>query len=92
MLTLKSSTGLIYSRGQKKVGQCFFANVSLLALSMVTMKIFIYYSNPGLLNSILAKKKNQMSINANQKYCQSCHLISRNGFIITKIMRSQICC
>jgi hypothetical protein len=57
MLTLKSSTGLIYSRGQKKVGQCFFANVSLLALSMVTMKIFIYYSNPGLLNSILAKKK-----------------------------------
>jgi hypothetical protein len=31
-----------YSRGQKKVGQCFFANVSLLALSMVTMKIFIY--------------------------------------------------
>jgi hypothetical protein len=31
-----------YSRGQKKVGQCFFANVNLLALSMVTMKIFIY--------------------------------------------------
>jgi hypothetical protein len=26
----------------KKVGQCFFANVNLLALSMVTMKIFIY--------------------------------------------------
>jgi hypothetical protein len=25
-----------------------------------------------------------------QKYCQSCHLISRNGFIITKIMSSQI--
>jgi hypothetical protein len=32
----------MYSRGQKKVEQCFFANVSLLALSMVTMKIFIY--------------------------------------------------
>jgi hypothetical protein len=31
-----------YSRGQNKVGQCFFANVNLLALSMVTMKIFIY--------------------------------------------------
>jgi hypothetical protein len=27
---------------KKKVGQCFFANVNLLALSMVTMKIFIY--------------------------------------------------
>jgi hypothetical protein len=27
---------------QKKVGQCFFANVNLLALSMVTVKIFIY--------------------------------------------------
>jgi hypothetical protein len=32
-----------YSRGQNKVGQCFFANVNLLALSMVTMKIFIYF-------------------------------------------------
>jgi hypothetical protein len=31
-----------YSGGQKKVGQCFFANVNLLALSMVTVKIFIY--------------------------------------------------
>jgi hypothetical protein len=30
------------SRGQKKVGQCFFANVSLFILSMVTIKIFIY--------------------------------------------------
>jgi hypothetical protein len=49
----------IYSRGQNKVGQCFFANVNLLALSMVTMKIFIYYSNPGLLNSILAKFLNK---------------------------------
>jgi hypothetical protein len=28
----------------------------------------------------------------NQKYCQSCHLISRNSFIIRKIMSSQICC
>jgi hypothetical protein len=37
-------------------------------------------------------KKNQMSMDVNQKYCQSCHLISRNGFIITKIMSSQICC
>jgi hypothetical protein len=27
---------------EKKGGQCFFANVNLLALSMVTMKIFIY--------------------------------------------------
>jgi hypothetical protein len=31
-----------YSGGQNKVGQCFFANVNLLVLSMVTMKIFIY--------------------------------------------------
>jgi hypothetical protein len=31
-----------------------------------------------------------MSMDVNQKYCQSCHLISRNGFIITKIMSSQI--
>jgi hypothetical protein len=53
------STAPIHSRGQKKVGQCFFANVNLLALSMVTMKIFIYYSNPGLLNSILAKFLNK---------------------------------
>jgi hypothetical protein len=37
-------------------------------------------------------KKNQMSMDVNQKYCQSCHLISRNSFIITKIMSSQICC
>jgi hypothetical protein len=37
-----SKTKIIYSGGQKKVGQCFFANVNLLALSMVTMKIFIY--------------------------------------------------
>jgi hypothetical protein len=37
-------------------------------------------------------KKNQMSMDFNQKYCQSCHLISRNGFIIRKIMSSQICC
>jgi hypothetical protein len=25
-------------------------------------------------------KKNQMNMVLNQKYCQSCHLISRNGF------------
>jgi hypothetical protein len=31
-------------------------------------------------------------MDVNEKYCQSCHLISRNGFIITKIMSSQICC
>jgi hypothetical protein len=31
-----------YSRRQKKVGQCFFANVSLFTISMVTIKIFIY--------------------------------------------------
>jgi hypothetical protein len=31
-----------YSRGQKKVGQWFFANVNLFPLSMVTIKIFIY--------------------------------------------------
>jgi hypothetical protein len=52
----------IYSRGQKKVGQCFFANVNLLALCMVTIKIFIlviYYSNPGFLYSILAKFRNK---------------------------------
>jgi hypothetical protein len=33
-----------------------------------------------------------MSMDVNQNYCQSCHLISRNGFIIRKIMSSQICC
>jgi hypothetical protein len=31
-------------------------------------------------------------MDVNQKYYQSCHLISRNGFIILKIMSSQICC
>jgi hypothetical protein len=45
-----------------------------------------------LLEITIDKKKNQMSMDVNQKYCQSCHLISRNGFIITKIMSSQICC
>jgi hypothetical protein len=29
-------------------------------------------------------------MDVNQKYCQSCHLISRNGFVIMKIMSSQI--
>jgi hypothetical protein len=29
-------------------------------------------------------------MDVNQNYCQSCHLISRNGFIIRKIMSSQI--
>jgi hypothetical protein len=29
-------------------------------------------------------------MDVNQKYCQSCHLISRNSFTITKIMTSQI--
>jgi hypothetical protein len=33
-----------------------------------------------------------MSMDVNQNYCQSCHLINRNGFIIRKIMSSQICC
>jgi hypothetical protein len=28
-------------------------------------------------------KKNQMSMNVNQKYCQSCHLISRNGLSLS---------
>jgi hypothetical protein len=28
-------------------------------------------------------------MDVNQKYCQSCHLISQNGFIIRKIMSSQ---
>jgi hypothetical protein len=36
----------------------------------------------------IKKKSNDV----NQNYCQSCHLISRNGFIIRKIMSSQICC
>jgi hypothetical protein len=27
-------------------------------------------------------------MDVNQNYCQSCHLISRNGFIIRKIMSS----
>jgi hypothetical protein len=53
----------MYSRGQKKVGQYFIANVNLFTLSMVTIKIFIYlfiyYSKPGLLNSILAKFLNK---------------------------------
>jgi hypothetical protein len=31
-------------------------------------------------------------MDVNQNYCQSCHLISQNGFIIRKIMSSQICC
>jgi hypothetical protein len=33
-------------------------------------------------------------MDVNQNYCQSCHRISRNGFIIRKIMssHSQICC
>jgi hypothetical protein len=26
-------------------------------------------------------------MDVNQNYCQSCHLMSRNGFIIRKIMR-----
>jgi hypothetical protein len=34
----------------------------------------------------IRQKKIQMSMDVNQKYCQSCHLISRNGLIITKIM------
>jgi hypothetical protein len=38
------------------------------------------------------KKKYQMSMAVNQNYCQSCHLICRNGFIIRKIMSSRICC
>jgi hypothetical protein len=29
-------------------------------------------------------------MDVNQKYCQSCHLISRNGFIITKIMNRYV--
>jgi hypothetical protein len=29
-------------------------------------------------------------MDVNQKYCQSCHLISRNGFIITKIMTFKV--
>jgi hypothetical protein len=33
-----------YSRGQKKVGQFFFANVSRFTLSMVIFEIFIYLS------------------------------------------------
>jgi hypothetical protein len=41
---------------------------------------------------IRTDKKIQISMDVNQKYCQSCHLISRNGFIITKIMSSLICC
>jgi hypothetical protein len=45
-----------------------------------------------LLEVRINKKKNQMSMDDNQKYCHSCHLISRNGLIITKIMSSQICC
>jgi hypothetical protein len=31
-----------------------------------------------------------MSIDVNQKYCQSCHLISRNSFIITKITNNEL--
>jgi hypothetical protein len=30
-------------------------------------------------------------MDVNQNHCQSCHLISRKGFIIRKIMSSQIC-
>jgi hypothetical protein len=32
----------MYSCGQKKVAQCFFANVSLFTISMVTIEILIY--------------------------------------------------
>jgi hypothetical protein len=32
-----------------------------------------------LLEIRIDKKKNQMTMDVNQKYCQSCHLISRNG-------------
>jgi hypothetical protein len=32
----------MYSCGQKKVAQCFFANVSLCTISMVTIEILIY--------------------------------------------------
>jgi hypothetical protein len=37
----------------------FFVNVNRVILSMVTNKIFIYHSKPGLLNSILAKFLNK---------------------------------
>jgi hypothetical protein len=29
-------------------------------------------------------KKKQMSMDVNQKYCQNCHLISRNGLSLQK--------
>jgi hypothetical protein len=48
-----------YNRGQKKVGQCFFANVCLLFLWLLLKYLRIYYSKPGLLNSILAKFLNK---------------------------------
>jgi hypothetical protein len=63
-----------------------------------TISYFFLIVEPGSaqicadLLEIRIDKKNQMSMDVNQKYCQSCHLISRNGFIITKIMSSQICC
>jgi hypothetical protein len=37
-----------------------------------------------LLEIRIDKKKNEMSINVNQKYCQSCHLISRNALSLRK--------
>jgi hypothetical protein len=52
-----------YSRGQKKVRQRFFANVSLFTLSMVTIKIFIYlfiYYN---------KSSIELSNQLNLRYC-----------------------
>jgi hypothetical protein len=70
-----------YSRGQKKVGQCFFDNVNLLALSMVTMKIlFIYYSNPGLLNSVLTKFLNKTCPTF---FCPRLYLYFKNGDLRT---------
>jgi hypothetical protein len=41
------------------VGQCFFANVSLFTVSMVTIKIFVYLLEPRLLNLILIKFLNK---------------------------------
>jgi hypothetical protein len=45
----------VQSRSEKSRTMFFRSNVSRFTLSMVTVKIFIYHSKPGLLNSILAK-------------------------------------
>jgi hypothetical protein len=64
------------------MGQCFFVNVSLFTLSMVTIKIFIYlfiyYSKPGLLNAILLKFLDKTCPNF---FVRDCMWRKKNNFL-----------